>query len=87
MADILDRWFGHWWEDPAVAKVFQDAVGRVLAMRVAMRVSKEEKPRTPLQPYPETAAAELFGDDPSPSTVAAALITLVLADKLDGGGR
>jgi hypothetical protein len=81
MAAVLHRWFGPWWEDPAIFRVFQDAIGRVLAMRGP----KADEHAAPLQAYPETAAAELFGDAPTISTVAAALVTLVLAEELDRG--
>jgi len=82
IAAVLERWFGRWWDDPAVFGVFRDAVGRVLAMRGP----KEDEQAPPLlEPYPETAAVELFGDTPTTSTVAAALVTLVLADELHPG--
>jgi len=79
IAAALEQWFGRWWDDPAVFGVFRDAVGRVLAMR-----GPKEDEQALLEPYPETAAAELFGDTPTTATVAAALVTLVLADELQG---
>jgi len=81
-AALLNSWFGHWSEDPAVFRAFFRAITSVLLMRAGY---KKDEPIPPLHPKPGSQAIALFGDKPDIDRVASGVAIFVLADELDEG--